>query len=120
MSTEPLRDRLRLALPAALKARDRNAVTALRATLSAIDNAEAVGGDPSVHKGLAIEQSPVGVGATEVPRRTLTEDEVADLVRAEVAEREAAARHYDELGQSEPADRLRAQAQVLSAHLTGP
>ncbi|TQM31438.1 hypothetical protein [Nocardia bhagyanarayanae] len=47
MSTEtvdrsgPLRERLRTALPAATKARDRHAAAALRSALAAIDNAEA-------------------------------------------------------------------------------
>lgn len=40
-----LRDRLRRALPAAMKARDRPAMTALRSALAAIDNAGAV--DPT-------------------------------------------------------------------------
>ncbi|HEX7149045.1 MAG TPA: hypothetical protein VF512_16170 [Actinomycetota bacterium] len=40
-----LRDRLRRALPAAMKARDRPAMTALRSALAAIDNAGAV--DPA-------------------------------------------------------------------------
>lgn len=40
--TEPLRDRLRAAIPAAMKARDRATASTLRATLAAIENAEAV------------------------------------------------------------------------------
>jgi uncharacterized protein YqeY len=40
-----LHERLRRALPAAMKARDRPAVTALRSALAAIDNAGAV--DPA-------------------------------------------------------------------------
>jgi uncharacterized protein YqeY len=120
VSTEPawsLRQRLRAALPAALKARDRSATTALRSALAAIDNAESVGGPAAAGRGLAIEQSPVGVGAAEVARRELTEDQVAGIVRAEVAEREAAARVYERAGRSEQAQRLRAEAEVLSGHL---
>jgi uncharacterized protein YqeY len=113
----PLRQRLRAALPAAMKARDRTAVAALRSTLAAIDNAEAVDGGPSAGRGLAIEQSPVGVGAAEVARRVLTEAEVERIVRAEVAEREAAARDYDQAGRPEHAEQLRAEAEALSAHL---
>ena len=44
--TEPLRDRLRAALPAAMKARDRATASTLRATLAAIENAEAVDATP--------------------------------------------------------------------------
>jgi len=88
----PLRQRLRDALPAAVKARDRIAVAALRSTLAAIDNAEAVDRSPSVDERLGIDQIPRGLGAAEAPRRILTEAQVADIVRAELAEREAAAR----------------------------
>ncbi|MFL6056537.1 MAG: GatB/YqeY domain-containing protein [Actinoallomurus sp.] len=114
----PLRQRLREALRAAMKTGDRTAVAALRSTLAAIDNAEAVDGPASAHGGLAIEQSPVGVGAADVERRVLTEEQVAGIVRAEVAEREAAARDYERAGRPERAERLRSEAAVLSAHLT--
>jgi uncharacterized protein YqeY len=125
-----------------MKARDRVAVAALRATLGAIENAEAVGGAAEAADGteaavdgtaaagtgglagrslagrsLAIEQSPVGVGAAEVPRRALTEAQVEQIVRAEVAEREAAARDYERAGRAERAERLRHEIGVLSAHL---
>ena len=90
-----LRERLSRALPAAMKARDRPAVNALRSAMAAIDNAGAVdptqarpdtahpgppaanaidpepgraeGGDPNV------AGSVVGVGVTEVERRSLSE-----------------------------------------------
>src|SRR5262249_10194220 len=112
----PLRQRLREALPAAMKARDRLAVAALRSTLAAIDNAEA--GGPAVSDDrLAIEQTPGGVGAAEARRRVLTETDVERIVRAEVAERTAAARDYDRAGRAERAEQLRREATVLSAHL---
>lgn len=110
-----LRERLRAALPTAMKARDRTAVSALRSTLSAIDNAEAVDRPAGVDRGLAIEQSAVGVGATEVARRELSDDDVEHIVRAEIAERETAAAGYAESGRVEPAERLRAEAAVLTA-----
>jgi uncharacterized protein len=100
-----------------MKAGDRVAVAALRSTLAAIDNAEAVDREPSVDERLAIEQIPVGVGAAEVQRRVLTHPQVEEIVRAEVAEREAAARDYDRAGRPERAARLRGEAGVLSAHL---
>jgi uncharacterized protein YqeY len=118
-SPPSLRQRLRDALPVALKARDRVAVAALRATLAAIDNAEAVPG-PARPGSLAIEHTPVGVGTAEVERRALTEEHVADIVRAAIAEREAAAHEYDRAGRRERAGQLRAEAGVLVAHLTPP
>lgn len=113
-----LRRRLKQALTTAMKARDSVAVPALRSALAAIDNAEAVTPDAASSRGLAIEESPVGVGATEIARRVLTEAEVADIVRADVSERESAALDYDRAGQAERAQVLRAQARLLLSHLT--
>ncbi len=101
-----------------MKARDRVALAALRSTLAAIDNAEAVDRAGPVRERLAIEQTPVGVGAVEVPRRVLTEAEVEGIVRAEMAERVAAARDYDRKGWPDHAERLRREVSVLSGHLT--
>jgi uncharacterized protein YqeY len=116
----PLRQRLRAALPVAMKARDRVAVAALRSALAAIDNAEAVDRPASVDQRLAIEQIPVGVGAAEVARRVLTQPQVEHIVRAEVAERETAARDYERAGRPERAKQLRDEASALSAHLADP
>jgi uncharacterized protein YqeY len=113
----PLRQRLRGALAVAMKARDRVAVTVLRSTLAAIDNAEAVDRSAWTGEGLAIGQIPVGAGAAEVERRVLTEPQVEQIVRAELAEREAAARDYDQAGQRERARQLRSEASFLSEFL---
>jgi uncharacterized protein YqeY len=117
MSPEPLRQALRRALLTAMKARDEVAVPALRATLAAIDNAESVAHPAAANAG-ALEQSPVGVGATEVARRTLSEAEVADIVRAEMADLEAAARDYDRAAQPDRATALRNRAAMLATHLS--
>jgi uncharacterized protein YqeY len=113
----PLRQRLRDALPGALRERDRAAVSALRSALAAIENAEAVVPDPAAVRGLAVERTPLGPGTTEVARRELTEPEVERLVRAEVAEREAVAGEYERAGRHEYAARLRAEAAALAEHL---
>jgi uncharacterized protein YqeY len=112
-----LRQRLRDALPAALKARDRVAVAALRSALAAIGNAEAIDATPAPPGALAIERSAVGVGAADAARRVLSDSQVEDIVRAEIAEREAAARQYDTAGSAERAARLRAEAATLNAYL---
>jgi hypothetical protein len=65
-----LRDRLRRALIAAMRARDAVAVRALRNALSAIDNAEAV--DPQDHGQTAGYVVRKGLGAGEVPRVQLS------------------------------------------------
>lgn len=115
--TEPLRERLRAAVPAAMKARDRRAVAALRSALAAIDNAEAVEVAIDVRAG-AIEASPVGAGASEVARRSLTEADILALVRAEAADRRAAAAAYEAAGHHDRAVDLAAQADTLEAHLS--
>jgi uncharacterized protein len=138
---------MRRALTTAMKARDQRAVAALRSALAAIDNAEAVdtaktsaadgaavniirAAEGSAAEGPAAEGDPagggeiagaaVGVGAAEVERRALTPAEVETIVRGEVAERRAAAHAYERAGQSGRAQRLRAEAEVLSAYLAEP
>jgi uncharacterized protein YqeY len=117
---KPLRQRLRDALPVAMKARDRVAVAALRSALAAIDNAEAADRAAGVDERLGIEQIPTGVGAAEAERRVLTPAQMEHIVRAEVADREAAARDYDLAGRPERAERLRGEVAVLSAYLADP
>lgn len=108
-----LRLRMRQALPEAMRARDKAAVSALRSTLAALDNAEAVPVDEVEPRGSALEQSPVGVGVTEAARRELSEHRVVDVVRAEAAERLQAAAQLTAPAHADRAARLRAEADVL-------
>lgn len=115
----PLRARLRGALTPAMKARDAAAVAALRSALAAIDNAEAVSvteAPPTTTEG-PIAKAAVGLGAGEGVRRDLDEAQMVAIVAAEVAERRAVAVEYDRSGAAERAARLRAEADVLAAHL---
>jgi uncharacterized protein YqeY len=104
---------MRQALPEAMRARDKAAVSALRSTLAALDNAEAVPLDESGARGPAIEQSPVGAGATEAPRRELSEQETATIIRAEAEERLAAAAQLTSPTHAPRATRLRTEAEIL-------
>jgi len=79
-----IRDRASAALRQAMKARDTEAVAALRALLAEFANAEAT---PSNVRAGAIEEAPA-LGAAEVERIALTE---ADLTAIAV-------REHDELG----------------------
>jgi uncharacterized protein len=108
-----MRERLRAALPRALKQRDVALVAALRTTLADLDNAEAV---PSAddQRSLALEETPVGVGVQEVARRDLSEADVARLVRAAIDERRAAAEVYEQAGEHERARRLRHEDDTLA------
>jgi len=117
---------MRRALTAAMKARDRRAVTVLRSALAAIDNAEAVDtakgppgeGHPTGEGEIA--GAALGVGAAEAARRTLTPAETEAIVRAEVDERQTAADAYERAGQPQHGDRLRAEAEILHAYLDKP
>lgn len=110
---------MRQALPEAMRARDKVAVSALRSTLAAFDNAEAVPVGETETRGLALEQSPVGAGATEAVRRELTENDVADIVRAEATERLEAAAQLTTPAHADRATRLREEASVLLRFLDG-
>jgi len=117
----PIDDRLRVALKDAMRARDRAAVDALRTVLGAMDNATAM---PAVNRDTSSGDGPIagaaaGVGATEVARRELAVDDVEAIVRTEIAARRDQADEFDRLGQTEAAERLRAEAAVLAAALDG-
>ncbi|MFI5499007.1 GatB/YqeY domain-containing protein [Nocardia asteroides] len=112
---QALRERLRAALKPAMKARDRSAVAALRSVLGAIDNAEAI--DASAVKAGALEDSAVGLGAAEVPRRELSEADITAIVHREIDERRSAAAEYGRLGATERRDSLTAEADTLAALL---
>ncbi len=113
-----MRERLSAALPAAMKARDRVAVAALRSALAAVANAEAVPVD-SVPRAGALEVAALGAGAADAPRRDLTEHDVRALVAGEVDDRDRAAAELVELGRDEAAARLTAEAAVLRMVLAG-
>lgn len=104
-----IRVRLGRALRAAIATRDLVAVSALRTALSAIGNAEAVHPGPA---GATTTTSPhfagtiAGLGSGDAPRRELSEADVARIVRAEVAERQDAAREYERSGRPDRSERL--------------
>ena len=100
-----------------MKARDTVATAALRSTLGAIDNAEAVAVEGPADYGDG-GMGEIGLGVAEVPRRMLTDDDVAAILRSEIAERAAEAVEYDGCGQPERAAQLRAEADVIAALLT--
>lgn len=70
-----VRDRLRAALPEAMKARDAVAVAALRSALGALDNAEAVDADLAPQSSVGhprLAGTVSGLRAAEVERRSLS------------------------------------------------
>jgi uncharacterized protein YqeY len=142
-ATEDIRARMRRGLVDAMRARDQQAVSALRSTLARIDNADAVDADavdadavdaeasnadalddePALYSGEghpAVAGSVLGVGAADVDRRVLTPEEMAAIVRDDVEEREIAAEVLVRVGRPDQAERLRAQAKLLTTYLTPP
>lgn len=82
---------LRMALKAAMTERDRTAMAALRSAIAAVDNATAV--DATAVQPTAagpIAKAVAGVGASEVPRRRLTDLEFRAIVQGEAIERSEA------------------------------
>lgn len=115
-----MRANLRNDLTAALKTRNRVAITALRSALAAIDNAEAVPADRSSGSVIGNEHvagSATGLGAAEAERRHLTAADLQSIVENEVRERSVAAEEYEQLGRNDLAERLHAEAEVLSRYL---
>ncbi|WP_426241610.1 hypothetical protein [Nocardioides sp. LHG3406-4] len=111
----PVREALRAALTAAMKSRDRAAVSVYRSALAAIDNAGAQPVTDMPAAG-AVEGARLGVGAADAARRELTEVQVRDIVVAEVAERRAASEEYA-AAHTERAAALRQEAEILQAVL---
>ena len=107
-----LQVRLQQELSRALKARDAEAVSALRSALGAIANAEAV---PAPQR--TGTEVMLGVGPSEVPRRELTDVDIAGIVRAEIVERRQAAAGLAGLGQEAHVQRLVGEAKVLERAL---
>jgi uncharacterized protein YqeY len=118
VGNEAIRDGLHGALRDAMRARDRVAASALRSALAALDNAGAVpAGPPTAESGPHFAGAVAGLGAGEVPRRGLAAGEAERIVRAEIAEREAAAAGYEGVGHGEQARRLRQEARILTSAL---
>jgi uncharacterized protein YqeY len=112
------RVRIRLALTAAMKARDTTAISALRSALSAIDNAEAADESeaPAVQHGV-IAGGVSGLGAGEVARRTLSASELGAIIRGEITDRQSEAVDRERTGHHDRAAALLAEAAVLAAVL---
>ena len=104
-----LRARLKADLKIALKSRQKHVVTILRSALSEIDNAEAVALDESM--------VPVVGRANDVPRKSLTEKQIRDILQAEADEIRHSLTEYQRLGKHEEAQRLHQEWEILNQYL---
>ncbi len=111
--TVPLTDRLRAGLRDAMRARDQVAVRTLRTALGAIANAEA----PPLGDIPAPRGEPVVGQLVEHPRLVLSDDDVAEVLRAEIADRRDTIAQYRRAGRDTPAAELETQIVVLERYL---
>ena len=104
-----LHARIRDDLAEAMRDRDMARVKVLRTTVSAIQNAEAVEGVASV-EGV--------VGYSDVQRRSLSDDDVIEIIVREIEEFEGSVAEYRQIGQTERAEGLQRELEVLRSYLT--
>lgn len=106
-----IRQQLKADLVVAMRARQRVAVATLRATLSAIDQAEAVEVDPHF--------VPVSGITRDVPRKLLTEADIAAILQHEMDDLMTALADYQRLGNGEKMAELQEAQEVLQGYLVG-
>ena len=107
-----IREQIKVDLRNAMKARDVERMTTLRAVLGVIDNAEAV---PVAATSALVE--PVLGKSNEVPRKRLSAEDIRQIVAHEIAERQHTSQTYAQIGQHDEAARLARAADLLTAYL---
>ena len=112
---------MRRDLSEALRSKDRAVARVLRDALSAIANAEA---QPDLDETLtrqrsegAIAGAVTGLAASEVARRTLDDQDIRNILEAELAEFLAAVDQFEAQGAKDQVERLRADAAILRRYL---
>lgn len=115
---EILRTRLRADLRSAMKAQAREEMTAVRALIAAIDNAESVEDSSPAPRNRSrdVAGTVEGVGAADLLRRTLSERDLQRIIESELWERDAQAERLDLLGRVDEASRLRIEADVIARY----
>ncbi len=111
MSTEKpsLRIRLTQDLRTATKEHDTLTMRTLRSLLDAMDNASAVP--------MTAEHVPVYGRSGDVPRKVVTENDYALIVRREAAAHEAAIQEYEHLGRYEAAAQVQAELNLIRRYI---
>lgn len=115
---EILRTRLRRDLREAMKAQQRDEMTALRTLIAAIDNAESVD-NPSAAPPSSSEHvagAVRGLTAADATRRLLSERDLQRIIENELWERDAQAERLTLLGRADEANRLRTEADVIARY----
>lgn len=113
---------MRADLRRAIKEGNRTTAAALRSALAAIENAEAVEDVPTDSPWQGSEHvagALLGLGSAERARRTLSDEEMTSILRAEREQHLEAARQAGAAGRDELASRHRQQAKALEGYLAG-
>ncbi|MBK6763816.1 MAG: hypothetical protein IPG68_11360 [Micrococcales bacterium] len=99
----------------AMRERERTLVSALRSTLAAIANAQAVPASRVAEGSAHVAGAAAGVGAAEAPRRALSQDQARSIVVTETEELAAHASHLDDVGRhAQAVDVRRARDHLVS------
>jgi len=112
---DTVRTRIRMDLRAAMSAKRMDEVGVLRTLLAALDNAEAVPVAPERYTERAF-----GDPATEVPRKVLSAEDVAAILKAEQREDVTVAEALERAGRAEDAAKLRDAAAIVARYLADP
>ena len=89
-------------------------VAALRALISAIDNAQAITLDePSGKDAL----NKFGDASVEMPRKAMSEADLRTLLTREIAARRTAADEYRSIGHPDQADRMSREAEIIASYV---
>lgn len=85
-------------LRAAMAARESEVVGAIRAVMTSVDNASAIPKE---------EIAQMDPSLTEVPRKAVTKEKIADIIRSEMDMRRNAKAEYERLGRLDEAEKFR-------------
>ena len=102
-------------LQSAMRARSSREVMVLRALLTAIDNAQAV---PVGEAHVQNRVRPFGDGSAEVPRASLTGDDIRMIIENELRLRYSAAAELECSGKTNAASETLAEAAVIARYGT--
>ena len=93
----------------AMKSRQRDVVTTLRTILSEIANAEAVEADTDF--------VPMIGRTNDVPRRTLTDDDIRQILEAEAARHREAMAEFENVGRLDEVERLQFGLDIINRYI---
>jgi len=108
-----MKERIRTDLRSAMRSRSSLEISALRALLTTIDNAQAV---RVVGAHARYKVRPFGDESTEVQRVTLTRDDIRTIIQNELRLRYSAAAELERCGKSDAASEARTEAAIIARY----